>query len=313
MKLAGRTEFTEMEMPSPIQGVHDEDSLRHGVTFVAPILPVVRQLDDARIGQQLDFASRDLDIVGHDVAHSSVPARIVVVHEDLSGLDLDRLDDVGALPHIADLGLRFPPKDHEGLLSARSARGRTRRVLLGTATMPQFWSWETGRRLFRRLIPKLYYGNEKGPVRGLFHLAFQGNLIVYQRRCFLIYEQDWLGRSPKRAAYFIGDSQNILRHGHAVLPNETGRQHGLGKSLPIVPTLFQLIRVDYRLQNNTHHLRAKHHNSLPFFVKTCRAQQTTVWVRAIVHVLDVIIFFTFLAVSVLVVEMVTTQQVAIGA
>jgi hypothetical protein len=51
------------------------------------------------------------------------PARIIVVHEELCRMDLDRLDDVDGVPQIADLGVRFLPK--EGLLPARSARGQT--------------------------------------------------------------------------------------------------------------------------------------------------------------------------------------------
>jgi hypothetical protein len=45
------------------------------------------------------------------------PPRIVVVHEDLCRLDLNRLDDVDALPQIADLGVRFLPKDHKKVCS----------------------------------------------------------------------------------------------------------------------------------------------------------------------------------------------------
>ena len=61
------------------------------------------------------------------------PARVIVVHEDLCRMDLAQLDDVDALPQIADLGVTFLPKDHKtGLLSAQAARGQARRVCLGS-------------------------------------------------------------------------------------------------------------------------------------------------------------------------------------
>ncbi len=43
------------------------------------------------------------------------PARIVVVHEDLCSCD--NLDDVDTLEKIADLGVRFLPKDHKTVCS----------------------------------------------------------------------------------------------------------------------------------------------------------------------------------------------------
>jgi hypothetical protein len=41
------------------------------------------------------------------------PARVVVVHEDEGDFNLDQLDDVDTLHKIADLGIRFFPKDHK--------------------------------------------------------------------------------------------------------------------------------------------------------------------------------------------------------
>ena len=43
------------------------------------------------------------------------PARIVVVHEDLCSCD--NLDDVDGLPQIADLSVKFFPKDHKTVCS----------------------------------------------------------------------------------------------------------------------------------------------------------------------------------------------------
>jgi hypothetical protein len=43
------------------------------------------------------------------------PARIVVVHEDLCSCD--NLDEVDALEKIADLGVKFLPKDHKVVCS----------------------------------------------------------------------------------------------------------------------------------------------------------------------------------------------------
>ena len=43
------------------------------------------------------------------------PARIIVVHEDLCSCD--HLEDVESLPQIADLGVRFLPKDHKTVCS----------------------------------------------------------------------------------------------------------------------------------------------------------------------------------------------------
>ena len=43
------------------------------------------------------------------------PARIIVVHEDLCSCD--HLDDVDKLPQIADLGVKFLPKDHKTVCS----------------------------------------------------------------------------------------------------------------------------------------------------------------------------------------------------
>lgn len=45
------------------------------------------------------------------------PARIIVVHEDLCGMDLTQLDDVDRLPQIADLGVKLLPKDHKVVCS----------------------------------------------------------------------------------------------------------------------------------------------------------------------------------------------------
>ena len=45
------------------------------------------------------------------------PARVVVVHEDLCRLDLAQLDDVDRLSQIADLGVRFLPKNHRTVCS----------------------------------------------------------------------------------------------------------------------------------------------------------------------------------------------------
>ena len=45
------------------------------------------------------------------------PARVIVVHEDLCRLDLAQLDDVDAVPQIADLGVTFLPKDHKTVCS----------------------------------------------------------------------------------------------------------------------------------------------------------------------------------------------------
>jgi hypothetical protein len=41
------------------------------------------------------------------------PARIIVVHEDLCSCNLGQLDNIDSLPQIADLGVKFLPKDHK--------------------------------------------------------------------------------------------------------------------------------------------------------------------------------------------------------
>ncbi len=46
-----------------------------------------------------------------------LPARIVVVHEDLARLELSQLDDIDSLGKIADLGIRFFRKDHKSVCS----------------------------------------------------------------------------------------------------------------------------------------------------------------------------------------------------
>ena len=45
------------------------------------------------------------------------PARIIVVQVDLCNLDLNQLDDVANLEKIADLGVKFLPKDHKKVCS----------------------------------------------------------------------------------------------------------------------------------------------------------------------------------------------------
>lgn len=45
------------------------------------------------------------------------PARVVVVHEEQGHLDLNQLDDVDTLDKIADLGVKFLPKDHKRVCS----------------------------------------------------------------------------------------------------------------------------------------------------------------------------------------------------
>ena len=41
-----------------------------------------------------------------------MPARVVVVHDDLGQLDLSRFDDLDTLDKIADLGVKLLPKGH---------------------------------------------------------------------------------------------------------------------------------------------------------------------------------------------------------
>ncbi len=45
------------------------------------------------------------------------PARVIVVHEDLCRMYLAQLDNVDALPKIADLGVKLLPKDHKVVCS----------------------------------------------------------------------------------------------------------------------------------------------------------------------------------------------------
>ncbi len=42
-------------------------------------------------------------------------ARVLVVHEEQGYLDLNQLDDVDTLNKIADLGVKFLPKDHKAV------------------------------------------------------------------------------------------------------------------------------------------------------------------------------------------------------
>jgi len=45
------------------------------------------------------------------------PARVVVVHEEQGHLSLNELDNVDTLTKIADLGIKFLPKDHKAVCS----------------------------------------------------------------------------------------------------------------------------------------------------------------------------------------------------